>query len=323
MATTSRGVDFGILKRRVNYGDAVFLALMLLGAASIIVTLVLMLYILTDKSWSSITTFGFGFFTSQTWNPVTSQFGAAPAIYGTVASALVGLAIAVPISIGVAIFLSEVAPSSIRVPASFFVEMLAAVPSVVFGLWGLFVLVPIIRVPLEKKILGPTLGWTPFFDGAAVGVGILAAGIILAIMVLPIITAISRDVMRAVPQSQREAALALGATKWEMIWSVVLPYARPGITGAVILGLGRAVGETMAVTMLIGNAYKINISLFSPGHTLASTIASEFREAADPLYQSAIIELGLVLLAVTLVINVAARLMIWRISTHAGGDIRL
>jgi phosphate transport system permease protein len=322
MATTSRRADLGILKRRISYGNSVFLAFMLLGAASIAVTLVLMLVILFDRSWSSITEFGPGFFTSSDWNPVTSHFGAAPAIYGTVASSLVGLAIAVPISIGVAIFLSEVAPRVIRVPVSFLVEMLAAVPSVVFGLWGLFVLAPIVRDPIEK-VLGSTLGWIPIFDGPRLGVGILAAGMILAIMVLPIITAISRDVMRAVPQSQREAALALGATKWEMIWSVVLPYARPGIMGAVILGLGRAVGETLAVTMLIGNAYKIKFSLFAPSHTLASTIASEFREAADPLYQSAIIELGLVLMAVTLVINILARVLVWRISQHAGGDLRL
>jgi phosphate transport system permease protein len=198
----------------------------------------------------------------------------------------------------------------------------AALPSVVFGLWGLFVLAPIIRDPVEK-VLGNWFGWLPLFQGPEIGFGILASGIILAIMILPIITAISRDVLLAVPQSQREAAMALGATKWEAIWSAVLPYARPGITGAVILGLGRAVGETIAVTMLIGNSYNIKMSLFAPGTTLASAIAAEFREAADPLYRSALIELGLVLLAVTLAINVVARLLVWRISTRAGGDVRL
>jgi phosphate transport system permease protein len=320
MATTSKPVDFRILKRRLRYGDTIFHGLVLLGALTILATLVAMVWILASQSTDSITHFGFGFFTSSTWNPVQNQFGALPAIYGTVASSILALLIAVPISVGVAIFLSEVAPGPVRVPASFLVEMLAAVPSVVFGLWGLFVLAPKIRDPLER-ILGDYFGWLPLFKGAHLGIGILAAGIILAIMILPIITAISRDVLRAVPRSQREAALALGATKWETIWSVVLPYARPGITGAVILGLGRAVGETMAVTMLIGNAYKINISLFSPGNTLASSIASELGESSG-LYRSAIIELGLVLLAVTVLINVAARLLIWRISTHAGGDLR-
>lgn len=322
MATVSRRVEFGILKRRFNIGDSIFYALVLIGAASIVITLAGMIIVLADRSWESITTFGLDFFTGQTWDPVTKEFGALPAIYGTVASSLVGVAIAVPISLGVAIFLSEIAPRYIKVPVSFLVEMLAAVPSVVFGLWGLFVLVPRIRDPLER-VLGNWFGWLPFFQGPEIGVGILASGVILAIMILPIITAISRDVLSAVPQSQREAALALGATKWETIWNVTLPYARSGITGAVILGLGRAVGETMAVTMLIGNQYKIDISLFAPGHTLASTIASEFREAADPLYRSALIELGLVLMAVTLIINVGARLLVWRISTRAGGEVRL
>ena len=297
MATASKRVGLDIFKRRMSYGDTVFVMLMMAGSAAIVLTLAAMIYVLTLQSWDSITQFGFGFFTSQTWNPVTNQFGALPAIYGTVASSIVALIIAVPIRIGVAIFLSEVAPGPVRVPASFLIEMLAAVPSVVFGLWGLFVLEPKVSAWLEPA-LSATLGWTPFFDGPQLGLGVLAAGIILAIMILPIITAISRDVLRAVPQSQREAALALGATKWETIWSVVLPYARPGITGAVILGLGRAVGETMAVTMLIGNAYKINISLFAPGTTLASSIASNLGEASD-IYRAALIELGLVLLAVT------------------------
>jgi phosphate transport system permease protein len=208
------------------------------------------------------------------------------------------------------------------VPVSFFVEMLAALPSVVFGLWGLYIMAPWVR-DLEKGVLKPWFGWTPIFDGPAIGFGMLASGIILAIMILPIITAISRDVLLAVPQSQREAAVALGATKAETIWSVVLPYARPGITGAVILGLGRAVGETIAVTMLIGNTYKINASILQPATTLASAIAAEFREAADPLYRSALIEMGLVLLVVALAINVIARLLVWRISTRAGGEVRL
>jgi phosphate transport system permease protein len=304
----------------MSYGDTVFVLLMMAGSAAIVLTLAAMIYILTKESWDSITHFGVGFFTSQTWNPVTNRFGALSAIYGTVASSIVALIIAVPIAVGVALFLSEVAPGPVRVPASFLIEMLAAVPSVVFGLWGLFVLEPRITAWFEPA-LSATLGWTPFFNGPQLGLGVLAAGIILAIMILPIIAAISRDVLRAVPQSQREAALALGATKWETIWFVVLPYARPGITGAVILGLGRAVGETMAVLLLIGNSYNINISLFAPGTTLASSIASNLGEASD-IYRAALIELGLILLGVTLLINVAARMLVWRISTHAGGGHR-
>jgi phosphate transport system permease protein len=317
MATIPGELDTDITKRRLNVGDNLFKAVVSLGSLLIVATLVAMVYILVRQSWDAITGFGFGFFTSATWNPVTEDFGALAPIYGTVASSILALIIAVPVAVGVALFLTEVAPAPIRLPASFLVEMLAAVPSVVFGLWGLFILTPRIHDPLEK-VLGALFGWLPFFTGQQQGVGVLAAGIILAIMILPIIAAISRDVLKAVPESQREAALALGATKFEMIWSVLLPYARPGITGAVILGLGRAVGETMAVTMLIGNAYHVNISLFAPGTSLASAIASNLGESSGT-FRSAILELGLILLGVTLLINVLARLLVWRISAHAGG----
>lgn len=311
------------LKRRLSVRDVAFTGLIVAGASSIILASIAMVVVLVDESWMSISEFGFSFLTSEEWNPVKLRFGALPAIYGSAMSSILALIIAVPVSIGVAIFLSEVAPRAIRIPVSFMVEMLAALPSVVFGLWGLFVLAPIIRDPLQR-FLGDYFGWLPFFDGPKLGVGILASGIILAIMIVPIITAISRDVLMAVPSSQREAAMALGATKWETIWSVVLPHARPGITGAVILGLGRAVGETMAVTMVIGNSYVIDFpNLFAPGQSLPSTIASEFREAANPLYRSALIELGIILLAMTLVINVLARLLVWRVSTRAGSDVRL
>ncbi|HVP04704.1 MAG TPA: phosphate ABC transporter permease subunit PstC [Dehalococcoidia bacterium] len=322
MASSTKRVEFVILKRRLNIGDGLFFLIVVAGAASIILTMAALIAVLTNEGWRSLTEFKFGFLTGTEWNPVTKEFGALPAIYGTVVSSLIGLAIAVPVSVGVAIFLAEVAPGPVRVPVSFFVEMLAALPSVVFGLWGLYIMAPWVR-DLEKGVLKPWFGWTPIFDGPAIGFGMLASGIILAIMILPIITAISRDVLLAVPQSQREAAVALGATKAETIWSVVLPYARPGITGAVILGLGRAVGETIAVTMLIGNTYKINASILQPATTLASAIAAEFREAADPLYRSALIEMGLVLLVVALAINVIARLLVWRISTRAGGEVRL
>lgn len=326
MDTLSDRIEPGILKRRFRFGNAISYVIVLAGAASLVFVLAGMVVVLTNEAWRSITEFGFGFLTSTRWNPNASsvgslQLGALPAIYGTVVSSLLAVALAVPVAVGVAIFLSEVAPGWVRTPVSFLVEMLAAVPSVVFGLWGLFVLAPIVRDPVEKKFLVPLFGWTPFFKGTALGLDMLAAAVILAIMILPIIAAISRDVMRAVPQSQREAALALGATQWEAIWEVVLPYARPGITGAVILGLGRALGETMAVLMLIGNSYRIDASVIQPSATLASTIAAEFAEAANPTYRSAIVELGLVLLMVTLLVNVAARLLVWRISSRAGGSV--
>jgi phosphate transport system permease protein len=236
-----------------------------------------------------------------------------PAIYGTLLSSAIGLLIAVPISLGAAVFLVELAPKWIRGPGSFLIEMLAAIPSVIMGLWGLFVLVPFIRDPIEKW-LGANLGFIPLFQGPPFGLGFLAAGIILAIMVIPIITAMSRDVMRAVPSSQREAMLALGATRWEMIRRAVLPYCRSGLVGAVILGLGRALGETMAVTMVIGNKYALTTSLFSPGATIASKIAGEFGEATGDVFIGSLVELGLVLFAVTLIVNVIARLMVWRLT---------
>ena len=320
MATVPRPLERDISRKGLSFGDAIFGGLMALGSLAIVAILIGMVHILANQSWDAINRFGFQFFTSQTWNPVTNQFGALSVIYGTVISSLIGVILAVPVAVGVALFLTEVSPKVIRLPASFLVEMLAAVPSVVFGLWGLFVLAPHVLRPVETNFLGKYFGWIPLFSGSGNGYGMLSAGVILAIMIIPIIAAISRDVLRAVPQNQREAALALGATKFEMIWSVLLPYARPGITGATILGLGRAVGETMAVTMVIGNAYHINTSLFKSGNTMASAIANNLGEA-DNVYRSALIELGLILLGVTLLINVAARLLVWRISRHAGGGV--
>ncbi|RJQ30583.1 MAG: phosphate ABC transporter permease subunit PstC [Peptococcaceae bacterium] len=263
-------------------------------------------------AWLSIHTFGFSFFTSSRWDPVHDVFGALPFIYGTLASSLLALIIAVPLSLGIAIFLSEMAPPWLKDPVSFVVEILAAIPSVVYGLWGIFVLAPWLRDGVEDWLAG-ALGFLPFFQGPRSGIGLLTAGIILAIMILPTITAISREVLVAVPQSQREAMLALGGTRWETIVRVVLPYGRVGLFGAIMLGLGRAVGETMAVTMVIGNQPNISLSLFSPAYTMPSVIVNEFSEAVTALHLSALMEIGLILFAITLLLNIMALILVRRI----------
>jgi phosphate transport system permease protein len=306
--------------RRGRLGDKIFLYLTFIFALIIAVSLVALLIVLNISAWPAIQKFGVSFLTSLDWDPVKEVFGALPAIYGTLLSSIIALIIAVPISIGSAVFLSELAPAWIREPCSFLIEMLAAIPSVIIGLWGLFVLVPFIRSPIESW-LGSHLGFLPLFQGPLFGLGFLAAGIILAVMVVPIITAVSRDVMRAVPVTQREAMYALGATRWETIYRTVLPYCRSGLLGAVILGLGRALGETMAVTMVIGNSYALTSSLFSPGVTIASKIASEFSEASGDIYIGSLVELALVLFGITLLVNIIARLMVWRmISVKATGE---
>lgn len=296
---------------RPRIGDRIFSNLTRSFALLIVLILAGLLVILSIDAWPAVQKFGLQFLASSAWDPVNDQFGALPAVYGTLLSSLIGLLIAVPVSLGSAIFLSELAPSWLSRPCSFLIEMLAAIPSVIIGLWGLFVMVPFIRDPVEKW-LGSNLGFLPLFQGPPFGVGFLSAGIILAIMVIPIITAVSRDVMRAVPVTQREAMLALGATQWEMITRAVLPYCRSGLVGAVILGLGRALGETMAVTMVIGNSYMLTPSLFSPGATIASKVASEFSEASGDLYLGSLIELALVLFGITLLVNIVARLLVWR-----------
>ncbi len=301
------------LRAAGNLGDVIARLVFAAAGLAILAIAGLIVYQLVNDAWTSITRFGFGFLTETTWDPVNGVFGAAPAIYGTVFSSVLALLLAVPISIGAAIFLAEMSPSWLRSPLSFLIEMLAALPSVVLGLWGIYVLVPFIRDPVELW-LGDHLSFIPLFDGPPFGVGMLAAGVILAIMVLPIVTAISRDVIMAVPDSQREAMIALGATRWEVISGAVLPYCRSGLAGAVILGLGRALGETMAVTMVIGKSYDISVSLFQPASTAASTLASEFNEATYELYISALVELALVLLGITVVVNVLARLLIWRVA---------
>ena len=300
-----------------NTGDAVFRVLMLLVALLVVGIVVTMVIALSTDSMLSIRQFGFSFLTSQRWDPIKGEFGALPFVYGTVTSSLIALLISVPFSLGIAIFLVEQAPHYVARPVGFLVELLAAIPSVVYGLWGIFILAPALRKYVEPA-LAKVLGWLPLFRGTITGIGLLTGGIILAIMVTPIISAVVRDVLAAVPGSQREAALALGATKWEMI-RVVLVNGAPGIAGAVILGLGRALGETMAVTMVIGNRPQISASLFEPSYTIASAIANEFTEATGDLYLSALVELGLILFLVTFVVNGIARLLVWNVTRRTGG----
>ena len=270
------------------------------------------------KSWPAIRTFGWRFLVTSTWDPVAESFGALPFIYGTLVSSALALLIAVPLSLGAAIYLAELAPFWIRPPIAFLIEMLAAVPSVVYGLWAIFVLVPWLRDSVQPP-LGRWLGVLPLFQGPPYGVGMLAAGLILSIMVVPYITSVSREVLLAVPNTQREAALGIGATRWEAIRMAVLRYGRSGLVGAILLGLGRALGETMAVTMVIGNRPEVAASLFAPGYTMASVIANEFTEATSDLYVSALVEIGLLLLVVTIVVNALARLLVWSVSDPVGG----
>lgn len=299
--------------RGMNRGDQVYRAVLIGFAVSVLLLLLLIAYELTREAQLSIARFGWRFLVDREWDPVFEQFGALSFIWGTVVSSLLALLIATPVSLGIAIYLSELAPIWIRTPVSFLVELLAAIPSVIYGLWGIFVLAPWLRQYVQPP-LAKHLGFLPFFQGPMFGVGMLAGAVILAIMIVPTITAISRDVMRVVPDAQREAAIALGATRWETTRMAVLPYARSGIFGAVILGLGRALGETMAVTMVIGNRPEISLSLFKPAYTMASVIANEFTEATYDLYLSALIEIGLALFGVTVLLNAFAQLLIWRVA---------
>jgi phosphate transport system permease protein len=296
-------------------GDLAFKYIVMAAAVSVVVLVVLLAIELFQGSSSALTTFGFSFFISTTWDPVHSIFGALPFIYGTLVTSVIALIIGVPISLGVAIFLSEIMKERRRVAdyLGSVVELLAAVPSVVFGLWALFILSPMVRDYIEMP-LHNYLGFLPIFQGTPFGLDFLTAGIILSIMIIPTVSAISREVLRSVPNSQREALIALGATKWDMVRRSVLPYARSGLFGAIILGLGRAVGETMAVTMVIGNSPSITASIIHPGYTLASVIANEFTEATSQLYVSALVEIGLTLFFVALAINIFARLLVWRIT---------
>ncbi len=301
--------------------DRIYRAAILFFALCVPVLLLLIFVEVGRAGWPALRQFGFQFLTSSTWDPVNGQFGAAPAIAGTLITSAIALVLATPLALGGAIFLSEFCPAWLRQPLSFLIDLLAAVPSVVFGLWGVFFLVPMLRetvMPFLRDTLH--LGATPFFTGPAYGPSVLAAGLILTIMVLPYIAAVSREVLMAVPRAQREAALALGATRWEAITGAVLPYARTGIFGGVILGLGRALGETMAVTMVIGNRAELSASLFAPGYTMASLIANQFSEATTDLHLSALMAVGFVLFLITLIVNFIAR---WLVGRVGGGELRV
>ncbi len=292
-------------------GDKVFRIILFIFAAIILVIVVAMIFMMVWNSIPTIRGFGFEFITGRVWKPAESIFGALPFVYGTVVSSVIALIISVPISLGIAIFLVEQAPKKIATPIAFMVELLAAIPSVVYGLWGIFVLAPFVRDYLGS-FLAKYLGFLPLFQGRLTGIGMLTGGLILALMITPIITAVVRDVLEVVPDTQREAALALGATKWETT-QIVLGNAASGIAGAVVLGLGRALGETMAVTMVIGNSAQISASLFEPAYTIASVLAANFAEATDELYLSALIEIGLVLFLVTFVVNGIAKILVMNV----------
>jgi phosphate transport system permease protein len=299
-----------------SMADSTFRWVMLLCALSVLGIVALIAAELIAHSQLTLAKFGLKFFLGSAWDPVNANFGALPFVYGTLVSSLVSLIIAVPLAVGVAVFLTEMCPKALRGILSFLTELLAAIPSVVYGLWGIFVLVPLLRGYIDP-ILIKVLGWTGLFVKPDFGIGMFAAGVILAIMILPIISSLTREVMSAVPHAQREAVLALGATRWEMIRMGVLRNARIGIVGSIILGLGRALGETMAVAMVIGSSPTISRSLLAPASTMASVIANEFAEAADDTYRSALIEIGLALFIVTIVVNMFARLLVWAVTRGA------
>lgn len=303
-------------RRDVHFGDRFFSWSVRLISIALLALLLAIGLFLTRSALPTIEKFGWSFITSTMWDPVLKDFGALPVIFGTIFSSALAILLATPLSIGVALFLNEMAPKGVARVAGFLIEMLAAIPSVVYGLWGVFVLAPWLRTTVEP-FLGRTLGFLPLFQGPPYGVGMMAAGIILAIMITPTISSISREVFRTVPRGQREAALALGSTRWEMMRLAVLKSTRSGILGAVILGLGRALGETMAVTMVIGNRAEISASLFAPGQTMASVIANEYAEALSETHVAALAEIALVLFGVTFVVNAFARVLVWRLSGGA------
>lgn len=294
---------------KLREGDEIARIVTFLFASTVVLVTILLVLELWHGSSLARHKFGFAFFVTSVWDPIAGDFGALPFIYGTLVTAFVSLAIAVPLGIGAAIFLAELAPQKISDTLQFFIDLLAAVPSVIYGLLGIFIIVPLMREYIQP-FLKATLGFLPLFTGPAYGIGFFTAGIVLAIMVIPYIVSVSREVLLSVPRDQREAALALGSTRWESTWKVVVPFARTGIMGSIFLALARALGETMAVTMVIGNTPTISASLFSPGYSIAAVIANEFSEATGDLYLQSLIELGLVLFILTFILNGLARLLI-------------
>jgi len=304
---------------RLRSGDEIARIVTFIFAATVVLITVLLVLQLWHDSTLPRHKFGLNFFVTRVWDPIAEQFGALPFIYGTVVTASVALLLAVPLGLGAAIFLAELAPQKISDTLQFFIDLLAAVPSVIYGLIGIFIIVPVMRSYIQPA-LKATLGFLPLFQGPAYGVGFFTAGIVLAIMVIPYIISVSREVLLSVPRDQREAALALGSTRWESTWKVVVPFARTGIMGSVFLALARALGETMAVTMVVGNAPNISASLFSPGYSIAAVIANEFTEATGAMYVQSLIELGLVLFLLTFILNGLARLLLV-ITTQKGSGM--
>jgi len=319
------------LRFYLHYGDRPWNGLLILMAVLVILLISAIGLLLWRDSGASRAAFGWRFLMptlDASWNPVLDKYQSWPFIYGTLLTSLAALVIAVPVSISAAIFLAELSPEWLRLPLSWMIELLAAIPSVVYGLWGIFVFLPVVVTPFGQ-FLGETLGVVPvlgeFFKGPipVSGSSRLAAGLILAIMIIPTIAAVSRDVFMAIPGSQREASLALGATRWETIWKVLIPYGLSGILGAIILGLGRALGETMAVTMVIGNSIEGSLSLLRPGYTMSSVIANQFAEAVSTLHVEALVEIGLILFVMTLILNIIARLLVWRVARQTPGQVRV
>jgi phosphate transport system permease protein len=306
---------------RLRFGDAAFQQLTRAAAVFVLLLLSGVIISLIDGSIPALRTFGFGFLVSERWNPVTEIFGALPAIYGTIITSFIAMLIAVPVGLMIAFFLTELCPQWLRKPIGIAIELLAGIPSIIYGIWGLFVFAPFLQETLQPFLintLGNVPGIGPAFGGPPYGIGMLTAGLILAIMVLPFVTSISRDVFEAVPAVLKEAAYGLGCTTWEVVRNVVLPYTRVGVIGGIMLGLGRALGETMAVTFVIGNAHHISASLLAPGTTISATIANEFTEAVGDLYTSALIALGLILFVITFIVLAAARYMLLRIERRIG-----
>ena len=318
---TTPQVDRARVLRRLQLGDAIYRHLTRTAAITVLVILGGIIISLVDGSWLALRTFGLNFLAVDTWNPVTEKFGAIAPIYGTLVTSFVAMLIAVPVGLFIALFLTELCPMWLRRPIGIAIELLAGIPSIIYGIWGLFVFAPFLQQyvqPFLINVFGEIPVLSTLFAGPPYGIGILTAGLILAIMVLPFITSISRDVFTAVPPVLKEAAYGLGCTTWEVVRYVVLPYARVGVIGGVMLGLGRALGETMAVTFVIGNAHRISGSLLAPGTTISATIANEFTEAVGDLYTSALIALGLILFVITFIVLAAARYMLMRLNARIG-----
>ncbi len=307
--------------RQVSPGDRAFRLLTQACAALVLLSVIGTLFTLVGGAWPALRVFGARFLTSKEWNPVTNQFGALAPLYGTVVTSAIALLVGVPVSFGIALVITELAPRWLKRPIGIAIELLAAIPSIIYGMWGLFVFAPSFAAHVQPWLTDHLGGWPlvgALFQGPPMGIGMLTAGLILAIMIVPFMASVMRDVFETVPATLRESAYALGMTTWEVVWHVVLPYTRVGVVGGIMLGLGRALGETMAVTFVIGNAHDVNTSLFMPGNTISSTLANEFTEAVTPLYTSSLLGLGLVLFALTLVVLVAARLLLMKLGAREG-----